>query len=201
MTWCGLLQFIHVVAVTLCYANGVGSLAAVWTPVHAHSCCHRGVETSRMITIYPWRSMGTATWFGNAIRRHHPSSSSNKAIPLIVDKFRVTPIADYRTTIIAPISPRLIKVNVGVTFCWNYRSWWDVNKLIRQTETYSYSPFTYNLLLYLELGSIEGMTLQCRAQSPFFSLFQCWPRNWTIPRWLYSAIFRLSSFLWKGTRF
>ena len=177
MTWCGLLQFIHVVAVTLCYANGVGSLAAVWTPVHAYSCCHRGVETSRMITIYPWRSMGTATWFGNAIRRHHPSSSSNKAIPLIVDKFRVMIIADYRTTIITPISARLIKVNVGVTFCWNYRSWWDVNKLIRQTETYSYSSFSYNLLLYLELGSIEGITLQCRAQSPFSSLFKCWPRN------------------------
>ena len=76
-----------------------------------------------MITIYPWRSMGTATWFGNAIRRHHPSSSSNKAIPLIVDKFRVIIIADYRTTIITPISARLIKVNVGVTFCWNYRFW------------------------------------------------------------------------------
>ena len=194
MTWCGLLQFIHVVAVTLCYANGVGSLAAVWTPVHAYSCCHRGVETSRMITIYPWRSMGTATWFGNAIRRHHPSSSSNKAIPLIVDKFRVIIIADYRTTIITPISARLIKVNVGVTFCWNYRFWngmW-INLSGRQLQ------FVTLFRTWVNWGNNAAMSC---SKSFSLSLSQCWPRNWTIPPWFNSAIFCLSSFLWKDTHF
>ena len=48
---------------------------------------------------------------------------------------------------------------------------WDVNKLIRQTETYSYSSFSYvQFVTLLELGSIEGITLHSKSFSLSLSL-------------------------------
>ena len=61
-----------------------------------------------------------------------------------------------------------------------FRALWDCS--VDRSKFYFYkcsTSFYDTILVTLELGLIEGITLTSRP--PFPRPFQCWPRTWTIP--------------------